>query len=737
MVIARRLAASRLAGAGTSLPELPASVPLVAVGGIVGIMAALVASTAIGSGDYGQWLMVSRAFGGATTPAYRALSDVPPLVPTAIAMIARLVSDPILALHLIGFLIVAGLGSALFAVGRAVDGRTSTGLVAVVLGLLVTDRYLELLAFGGLLQAAAIVFLLVAVGAFTLALANPARERRWWMVGSAALFATCLTHVPTATLALPVCLAAAALSVLPRDGMVPRTGAGFTSRLRTAWPLGAATMAIAAYWVVVIAPASIGYVANPASLAWRGPERVIEVLAAYPPTLVIIGLGGVYMARWAWHLVRDRRLPAPTDPRSVLGVWIGASWGAYLFSAVTGAATDYPRFGPLLLAPLLVAAAAAIGAAGASLHGRWPGRATGERGLVAIGLAIVVVAPFSIARYQSEAHGYELTDDRALAAAAAWADSRLVPGVSILAPVREAKWIEGLTGRPALFSSQIRYAFRPIEWERGLAASALLRANLAMANESFVLTMTDGAPSSTDGQPRSVIIGANHGGEIVDLLRLVPASLAIVDGAGVTIASLPALKPDGLDTTQSPDRLATTTRWTGTRAGSPVSLTQAVSIERGTTWFDLDLHADTGTPISAVVVELRPPSGVALTDVVAANGTAELTFARLGRSAPRLRLAVSGGSIAWAPSGGLIIRTQGPDLSLRVTDLTAGGASTSLRLLDPRTLVADYDVGAAILRRDPSYEDRRRRLEALGFHVAHVEGPYVVMVRTGAAVPAR
>lgn len=726
----RRLVPSRIVSFGASFPDMPGSVSLIAAGGIVLIIAALVASTAIGSGDYGQWLMVSRAFGGATTPAYRALSDVPPLMPTMIALIAGWVGNPVLALHLVGFAIVAGLGGAFFAIGRAVDGRTSTGLLAVVLGLLVTDRYLELLAFGGLLQAAAIVFLMLAIAAFTAALRNPASERRWWMAGCVALMATGLTHVPTATIALPVCLATAALTLLPRDG------GRFAERLRAAWPLGAALAAIGVYWILVIAPASIGYVANPASLAWRGPERVLDVLASFPPTIGILVLGFAYLGHWAWRLAKDRRLPASSDARLVLATWVVVSWGAYLFSALTGAATDYPRFGPLLVAPLLIAAAAMLGAAGAELHRRSPRRATGERGLVVVGLAIVLIAPFSIARFQSEAHGYQLTDDQALAAAAAWADSRLVPGVSILAPVREAKWIEGLTGRPALFSSQVRYAFRPIEWERGLAASALLRGNLSLANESYFLTMTDGAPTDAGAQPRSIIIGANHGGEYVDLLRLVPASIAIVAADGTAVASLPALAARGIETTSAPDRLTTTTHWSGTRAGSPVDLMQVLAIARGTTWFNLDLHADVTVPIGGLVMELRPPTGVALTNVESANGTAELTFARYGRDEPRLRLDVSGGTITWAPSGGLLIAASGPDLSLRVTDLTAGGASTSLRLLDPRLLIADYDVGAAILRRDPAYEDRRRRLELLGFHVAHVDGPYVVMVRTGAAIPA-
>jgi hypothetical protein len=56
--------------------------------------------------------------------------------------------------------------------------------------------------------------------------------------------------------------------------------------------------------------------------------------------------------------------------------------------------------------------------------------------------------------------------------------------------------------------------------------------------------------------------------------------------------------------------------------------------------------------------------------------------------------------------------------------------------VEPAWLVDDDTVGAAILRRDPSYEDRRDRLAFLGFRVAHAEGPYVVMVRAGSGRPA-
>ncbi len=721
---------TRSAATVDATPDLPAGIPVLATAGVASIVALLVASTPIGSGDYGQWLMVSRWFGGATTPDYRALTDVPPLVPSAIAWIHGIVGDPLISLHIMAFVLVAGLGLGFHVAGSALDGRSLTGLVAVVVGLLVTDRYLELLAFGGLLQAAAIVFMLIAIGAFSRALRSRSTERRWWVIGCVALFGTCLTHVPTASIALPVCMAAAGLATLPDQGE------RLQARLRSAWPLLAGFALIGVYWLLVVAPASLGYVANPASLAYRGPERVLELLASYAPTVAIIVIGLAAMGVWLGRLLIARRLPDRRDVRLIVLAWLVVAWAAYGVTALSGAATDYPRFVPLLLAPLVIAAAGGLGATGAWLAARSPRRFNGERGLLAIGLAIVLIAPFSIANYQTEAHGYQLTDDQALAAAAAWADDRLVPGASILASVREAKWVEGLTGRAALFSSQVRYAFRPLEWDRSLAADALLRGNLTLVNESFVLTMTDGAPTVDGPQPRAILVGANHGGEWADLLRFVPASSAVIAPDGAVIASLPALTPTGFDRVIGLDSAAAITHWSGQRDGAAVDLRQSVSVERGGTSFTLRQDVTTVLAVGGLQIEFRPPAGAALIDVQGDGRAMELTFGRRGRTEPRLRLEVADGTISTTDGGGLLIRTSGPDLSVKVTDLTAGGASSSLRLLDPGTVAADYDVGAAILRRDPTYDARRSRLEALGFHVAFAEGPYIVMVRTGSARPA-
>lgn len=712
-------------------PDLP-GVPLVAAGGFALVVAWLVLTTPIGSGDYGQWLMASRPYSGLSTPEYRALGGVPPIVPLAIAAARAMLDDPVLALHVVAFGIVLGLVAGFYAAGASIGRHRLSGLAAAVIGLLMTDRFLELMAFGGLPQAAAIGFLCLAVAAFARALNTPATEARWWVVGCVLLLATCFSHVPTSTIGLATGAAIGLIRLLPDRDETLR------ERIRALLPLGIGLAVIGAYWVLVIAPASIGFVTNPASLNYRGPERVPDLLAAYPPTVFVIVAGGSTLIAWLLQLAVRRPLVDRSDGRLVLFAWLAAAWAAYGSSAISGTSTDYPRFLPLLLAPFVVAAAAGITAVAAHLAERYR-RARGlQRGLVVIGLAILLVAPFSIAKFQTEAHGYELPDADGLAAAATWSDGRLVPGAVILAPVREAKWVEGLTGRSALFSSDIRYAFRPVEWERSLAAATLLRGNLALANNAFVLTLTDGVPWDAGQEPRGLIVAANHGGEYIDLLRLVPELSRIVSEDGASLASLPNLTPSGLDWAATSDLLSATTSWSGTRAGAPVVYRQTLTLRSDASTFSLDAGVDTPLGTRGLELELRPPTGVALLSVTEIDpSTVEVTFARLGRSQPRLRLHVDGGgTIAQSAAGGVLVTAAGSLLRLTVADLTSGAASSTLRLLDPAALVDAYHIGAVILRRDASYDARRARLELLGFHVARAEGAYIVMVHAGDAIPA-
>src|SRR5207245_3560216 len=110
-------------------------------------------------------------------------------------------------------------------------------------------------------------------------------------------------------------------------------------------------------------------------------------------------------------------------------------------------------------------------------------------------------------------------------------------------PVREAKWIEGLTGRATLFSNAIRYSFRPDEWQRSLAADTLTGSSGALVNEFFFARFAD--PGSSKHDRQGLIIGANHGGEFVDLLSMAPSHAQLLaPGGNSPLATLSNMTPD-------------------------------------------------------------------------------------------------------------------------------------------------------------------------------------------------
>jgi hypothetical protein len=122
----------------------------------------------------------------------------------------------------------------------------------------------------------------------------------------------------------------------------------------------------------------------------------------------------------------------------------------------------------------------------------------------------------------------------------------------------------------------------------------------------------------------------------------------------------------------------------------------------------------------------QPVTGISLTGSVA-----ELTFAVAGSGEPSLRVLLFGASatLEVLPDGGLHVRSLGGPIRLLITDLSGGSSPTvGTGFLEPSDLVAAYNIGAVLLVRDPAFDGRRTRLEALGFHLGQVFGPYAVMV---------
>ena len=703
--------------------DLDRLLPLLITGAVlVGLALVMVMTPIAARGDYGQWLMASRYYLGQEVPDYRTITALPPIVPALIAGIQLVVGDPVVALHVANVLLLVGVGVSFAIAGTLLLANRWVGAFSAVIGLLVTDRFLELFAFGGLLQAASMLSMCVSVAAFAVAGRQRRVVQRWWLIGAVAMALAALTHVGTGTIAVPTALAIAGLSA-------------FTLR-RVGWrPLGQALLppslavaGVAGYWLLVLIPASGTYLTNPASLAYRGPDRLFSALFSYWPTTTVVAVGALALTIGAVGDLVRRRIGG----FAVLMVWVGVTWGALVYSVLTGAATDYPRFATLLLAPLVVAAGAGVVWLVDTLGGQLAGAPLAiRRALVpaALVVATLVAAPLTVGRYERQVGSYQSRDSTSLTAAVAWLDDALPDGRAILTEVREGKWVEGLTGRAALFSQSVRYAFRPAEWQRSADADAILRSVETLTSGYMTAQFTDTVSTDSGEVPTGLLLRANHGGEFVDLLRVPPATV-VISGGGPPLTAA-SLVPVRVAERTSERQVRVRTVW-GLASDPAFSYTQTITMFRDGTTLRI-AHAAPGHRIST---ELVAPPGIAITSLEITGREAVACFTAFGGSEPcvRIHAAQPGARMSETADGALRVTSGSSSrVDLLVTALTAGDASIGLSLLRPGEVVDAHDIGAALLYEpDPAYESRVRRLELLGFQEARAFGPYRVLVRSDA-----
>ncbi len=694
--------------------------PLLLLGAILLGCAWVLATSAIGSGDYGQWLMTARPYLGESVPDYRAASAVPPVVPFLLSVVLRLVGEPAQGIHVLSVLLLVALGLSAYAAGSSFFGTRMSGLLALVGALLLTDRYLELFAFGGLLQAGAILFLWLGVAALFRAGTRPSRERTWWVAGGLAIGLAALTHVGTASIAVPTGLVVGMLSSM-------RAASTWRPRVWRLAPLGLSLAVVGVYWLVFLLPGGTEFARNPASLAYRGPGRLLEGMSEYWPALIMAAVASLGLAAGVVGELRRRAI----GPWAMVGAWSAVTLAVVLGAVVTGAATDYPRFATPLLAPVVIAAGGA-GAAGMRLAAGWLsiGLRRGTQAAWSVGLVALLVAvtawPAMIA-FGTQTNGYRMAEPASLQQAVSWIDANVASGATVLAPVREGKWIEGLSGRPALFSSAVRYSFRPDEWRRSLAADTLLRSGGALVNAYFFVRLTDEVAG--EAVPRGMTIGVNHGGEYLDLLRIAPGETRIFAPDGATLATLPNLS--GAGRIASGDGLSgsVASSWSGERNGAPVSFRQIASLQADAS--TLEVRASAATTVPAAFELVLHPGQQPVTGMSLTGNMLELTFAVAGSSEPSLRVLLSGtgATLEGQADGGVLVHSPGGPIRLLITDLTGSRSPTvGTGFLEPSDLIAAYNVGAVLMVRDPSFESRRLRLQRLGFHLRQIFGPYAVMV---------
>jgi hypothetical protein len=227
------------------------------------------------------------------------------------------------------------------------------------------------------------------------------------------------------------------------------------------------------------------------------------------------------------------------------------------------------------------------------------------------------------------------------------------------------------------------------------------------------------------------VLAANHGGEFVDLLAIAPDRTRILsaDPAAPVLATLTNLAPLGRVVTPATSELRVETAFSGARQGAPVTLRQTLVLQQDSSVLGVNIQAETAVPVGGIEFELQPSSAVPEAAIEIVGQEANVTFARLGSSQPRLRVAIVGGagSFEATADGALAVRSPDPGVRLLITDLTAAPSPTvRLAWLEPAELVERYDVEAVLLTRDPALEARQARIEALGFRPAIDLGTYLL-----------
>jgi hypothetical protein len=449
-------------------------------------------------------------------------------------------------------------------------------------------------------------------------------------------------------------------------------------------------------------------------------------LFAYGPTAAIVLTGVIAAVAGGVLDVLKRSIRGG----SIVLVWSVGAWGFLLVAVIAGTATDYPRFAPVVLAPLVVAAASAIllvtEVIARNVQAHIPSTRLELLSVVAAGTLAVVTIPFAAVRYQVQMHGYQPVDAVALTAAAEFVDTSLGgdPG-TVLTSVRDGKWLEGLTGREALFNLPVRFAVRPDEWQRSVDADAILRSVAALTNQFYFVKFSDPATAGAATAPTATTISMNHGGEFLDVLELRQADTQLIGASRTWTAEA---GPVGAEGRVTPESAMYQTRWEQSRGAASASFSRTVTVlNEGSTISLID-----NAPGYAIQSVLRPAPGMRFTSVSIDGRKALLCLTRIGEQEPCLQLWASEADAQLrSTSRGLMVETTtSTQLSLYLTDLTAGGDSVGLGLIDPAATVERYNIKAAILlATDPAFDDRRVRLEAVGLHLVRQIGPYAVLQR--------
>jgi hypothetical protein len=714
-------ARSRISGLKTSVLSHPNACMDAAAVVVAALVAFTVARAAIGTGDYGQWLMVSRYYSGESIPDYRTITAVPPMLPLIVAGLSQIITDPIAVMTTTKIGLVVALFMASYWAGSGIFGDRGAGLLGATATMFVTDRMLEMFAFGGLPQATCLVFLAFAIGSFARGYRADGLAMRYWTIGALAIMLAALSHAGTGSLAILSGSGVAVVAAFANSRLSIR------DRLMALAPMSLVLAVLSVYWLLVIIPENHQYLVNSASLNYRGPWAFWRRLSAYDWNVILAIGGGLVVGLSAAYELYLRRLGS----FALLAVWAAAVWGFFGLAILTHVGTEYPRFQYPLLQPL----ALGLGGGLANLArkaNRWLSldalQAKIVTPLAALGLVLLAVGPSTAAAFGREANFYKFPSLGNVIASAQLLDKQLPPDGSVVTTVAVGKWFEGVTGRPALFWMPNRYSFRPVERERSLAADVILRSSFSASDGQFFLRYT----GLSNDVPTSPWIGINHLGEYIDLLTVLPSRFEVVSNDGTT-TSLSSLQASSMHTSKDDEAAYVEETFAGEPAGDQMVVSQRALFSQESTTLSFTYDVGTDQPIEELRLTLHPLLGQTPTAMIPVPDGMDFEFPEAANVQPRISIRVpsDGTTSVTAGDGGdiEIVSRGSTTLSFDVSFEPNAPAINDTGFFYPAKLVDQYSIDSAILENDDAFPQRMVRLEALGFEPLGLAGDYVVLTR--------
>lgn len=425
--------------------------------------------------DQGQWLMLSRYYSGQHIPDYRSSFAVPFGYPIILAFL-RLFMEDAMALNLSAGMLMFLFGYTTFLLGKELFHNPFIGLVTLVFALIGQSVFLFVFSFGGYPQIQALCWMNLCIY-FTVKIYSDHADNRSWLGLGISLGLVFATHFPSSVIIIVVLTGLLSLLLLKnRD------------KLKIIVTKGTTYLGIPFFiWLVYIAlmfDVLISYGTNPSAKYSKDFTLVFGFWLRYMHYFVLVSINITIPLLLKEY--RDSMIEKHSTALQVICIWfltIGLFW---IILAAADVGTHYSRFMPFLIQPLLFMTAFLVFNTITFFIHKINTRLKEQTKMellsklshpfMVLMLSILVISPAfgtTIDRFQSSVNYHILDNPAEYQELIDWVNENTEEQDCIWAPIREGKWLEGLTGRPSLMDMEYKYLYRPWEFNRSRGATIL------------------------------------------------------------------------------------------------------------------------------------------------------------------------------------------------------------------------------------------------------------------------